>query len=61
MCVCVAKVAIVSPRSGAPCIEHYEFSTLTAMVPESLPCFLGGTLQQPLGPMHFCRRDDGAS
>ena len=23
-----------------------------------LPCFLGGTVQAPLGPMHFCRQDD---
>jgi hypothetical protein len=24
-----------------------------------LPCFLGGSLQEPLGPMHFCCQDDG--
>ena len=23
-----------------------------------LPCFLGGTVQEPLGPMHFCCQDD---
>ena len=30
------KVAIVSPRSGAPHIAHYDFSPLTAMTPESI-------------------------
>ena len=49
-----AKVAVVSPCSAAPRIEHYNYSRLTAMTPESLPTFLGGALEEPRGPIHFC-------
>ena len=49
-----AKVAVVSPCSAAPRIEHYNYSPLTAMTPESLPTFLGGSLEEPRGPLHFC-------
>ena len=49
-----AKVAVVSPCSTAPRIEHYNYSPLTAMTPESLPTFLGGSLEEPRGPIHFC-------
>lgn len=35
-------------------VEHYDYSPLTAMALESLPTFLGGALEEPRGPIHFC-------
>ena len=50
-----AKVSVVSPRSQPPHWRDYGDAPLSAMRPDSLPISLGGTLSQPVAPMHFVK------
>ena len=49
-----AKVGFVTPRGSAPRISDYDYSAITEMTPTSLPTFLGGVLEKPVAPMHYC-------